>query len=242
MNKVLPYGTGKSKREEVEEMFDEISPRYDFLNRFLSLGIDIYWRKKAVHQLKKRISINPRLLDVATGTADLALACLKLKPKEIIGLDISKNMLDFGRKKLLKKNIRNIRLIHSDILDFTDDEGFDGITVAFGVRNFEDPLLGLKKMYDLLKPNGVLMVLEFSIPQNTFFRAIYQFYFNRILPLWGKLFSGNPRAYMYLPESVNAFPYGEKFTKLMMQSGFNQTEFIPLTGGIATLYFGKKIV
>jgi demethylmenaquinone methyltransferase/2-methoxy-6-polyprenyl-1,4-benzoquinol methylase len=242
MNKVLPYGTGKSKREEVEEMFDEISPRYDFLNRFLSLGIDIYWRNKAVYQLKKRIKNNSRLLDVATGTADLALACLKLQPKEIIGLDISKNMLDYGRKKLVKKNIRNIRLIHSDILDFIDDEGFDGITVAFGVRNFEEPLSGLKKMYDLLKPNGVLMVLEFSIPQNSFFRAIYQFYFNSILPLWGKLFSGNRRAYTYLPESVNAFPYGEKFTNLMIQCGFKQTEFIPLSGGIATLYFGKKIV
>lgn len=242
MNKVLPYGTGKSKREEVEEMFDQISPRYDFLNRFLSLGIDIYWRRKAVRQLKKRINNNPRLLDVATGTADLAIACSILQPKEIIGLDISKNMLDVGRKKLIKKNIRNIRLIHTDILDFIDEEGFDGITVAFGVRNFEDPLLGLKKMYDLLKPNGVLMVLEFSIPQNPFFYAVYRFYFNRILPLWGKWFSGNRRAYAYLPESVNAFPFGEKFTNLMIQSGFKQTEYMSLTGGIATLYFGKKIV
>lgn len=242
MNKILPYGTGKSKKEEVEEMFDEISPHYDFLNRFLSFGIDVYWREKAVDLLKKRISPNSRLLDVATGTADLAIACLKLKPKEIIAIDISRKMLEFGRKKLFKYGIENIQLIHSDILEFSDNEGFDAITVAFGVRNFEDPLLGLKKMYDLLKPLGILMILEFSIPHNPLFLILYRFYFNKILPFLGKVISRDPRAYTYLPESVNAFPHDEKFAKLLMESGFKQTEFFPLTGGITTLYFGRKIV
>ncbi|MCX8080534.1 MAG: bifunctional demethylmenaquinone methyltransferase/2-methoxy-6-polyprenyl-1,4-benzoquinol methylase UbiE [Bacteroidia bacterium] len=240
MKVVLPYGTGNSKKDEVERMFDSIAPRYDFLNRLLSLGIDIRWRKKAVRQLKKLVKPGSRILDVATGTADLALECLKLHPYEIIGIDISQKMLSLGYRKIQQKKISNIRLLHTDIMQYQDHEGFDVVVVAFGIRNFENPKEGLKKMHALLKPGGILLVLEFSKPGNRLFGMMFQCYFKFFLPFIGKMVSGDRRAYAYLPESVETFPSGSGFGSWMSEAGFSNVEFHTMTGGVVTMYLGMK--
>ena len=221
-------------------MFDNIAWRYDFLNHFLSFGIDRRWRERAIHILSQ---VSPEtILDIACGTGDLSIEALKLKPRKIIGVDISEGMLAKGREKLVRKNLeKSITLVYGDseALQF-DDHVFDAAMVAFGVRNFENINQGLAEILRVLKPGGLLVVLEFSKPQSLFFKKIFNFYFFRILPFMGRLFSKDVSAYSYLPESVNAFPDRIDFLDIMRNIGFTDTCFEELTMGIVCLYYGKK--
>jgi demethylmenaquinone methyltransferase/2-methoxy-6-polyprenyl-1,4-benzoquinol methylase len=237
---VKPYQAEGSKKEQVAEMFDNISERYDLLNHVLSLSIDKGWRKKVVKMVAAK---KPKLvLDVATGTADLAIALEKAYPDKITGIDISAGMLDVGRKKVAKKGLStmiSLEQADSENLPF-GDETFDAITVAFGVRNFENLEKGLNEMRRVLKPGGHLLVLEFSQPQRFPFKQFYSFYFKNILPTIGKLISKDARAYTYLPESVQAFPHGTAFVSIMEKCGYKAGRRIPVTFGIATIYEGLK--
>ena len=232
----------EEKRKTVELMFNSIAKRYDFLNRFLSLGIDRLWRKKAVKVIARHYK-NPYILDVATGTADLAVTTVKMTGVKVVGIDISEKMLEVGKKKVAKKGLsKNITLIKADSenIPFPDDN-FDVAMVAFGVRNFSDPPKGLSEMHRVLRNTGMIMVLEFSKPQGFPFRHLYNFYFRRVLPLIGWLFSGNKNAYSYLPDSVSRFPHNEDFLKMLSAAGFFETQQIKLTGGIASIYTGFKM-
>ncbi len=230
-----------SKKEQVADMFDNIAFRYDFLNRFLSAGIDITWRKKAIKQLT---SLKPKhVLDVATGTADVALMTFDiLKPTNIIGIDISEGMLDLGRQKIAAKGLQNtIQLYKGDSENIGYNENsFDAITVAFGVRNFQNLLKGLQEMRRVLQPGGKLVVLEFSKPKNIVFKQFYYLYMNVIAPFFGKLFAKNKDAYQYLNDSVQAFPEGQTFLTIMHEAGFTQTYLKSLSLGICTIYCGVK--
>lgn len=239
---VLPYkNENLGKKEQVAQMFNNIASHYDFLNHFLSLGIDIYWRKKALKLLKAR---NPQLiLDVATGTGDFALEALKvLSPKKVIGVDISVGMLEFGKRKILKQGLEEkIELLPADSENLPFDYNtFDAATVAFGVRNFENLENGLENIFRVLKPGGDCVILEFSKPQRFPVRQLYNFYFKNILPLLGRLVSKDNSAYTYLPESVQAFPQGDEFLKIFNKIGFKETKWISLTFGISAVYHGKK--
>lgn len=217
-------------------MFDNISPRYDFLNHFLSLGVDYSWRttvRKNVNSFGAK-----RILDVATGTADLAIELTKIKESNIVGIDISQGMLDFGQIKLNQKRLTNritLKQADSEKLPFVDQE-FDAVTVSFGVRNFENLLAGLVEMHRVLKPGCPMVVLEFSKPTNPVFSKLYWFYFKNILPLLGKMLSRSTNAYTYLPQSVVAFPEGEEFVDKAKSVGFSSVTFKPLTFGICTMY------
>lgn len=241
LKEIKPYkNIQSSKREQVEQMFDSIAPKYDFLNRFLSLGIDQIWRKKAINSLKE---VNPKqILDVATGTGDLAIAALKLQPDAITGIDISNEMLKVGRQKIANKNqSQKIVLIHGDSNELPfEDNKFDAITVAFGVRNFEFLQQGINQMYRVTRKGGKIAVLEFSKPQQLPFKQLYNFYFKFILPGWGRLISQNKTAYTYLPESVQHFPEGEAFATYLRNAGYQNIHVSPLTFGICTLYTGIK--
>ena len=235
---VKPYQSEGSKKEQVQQMFDNIAHRYDFLNRFLSLGIDKGWRKKAIKMLAAHQP--KRILDVATGTADFAIATLEINPEEVIGVDISEGMLDVGRKKLTEKGITNIRLESGDSenLQFAD-ASFDAVIVAFGVRNFENLEKGLAEINRVLRPGGVAMILEFSKPKGLF-GVIFSIYNKTLLPLWGKLFSGDNAAYKYLPESVAAFPEGDEFKQIMTSVKYKNVTDRRLTFGICSIYTGLK--
>ena len=238
---VLPYkDKNTSKKEQIAAMFNSISGKYDFLNHFLSLGIDILWRKRAVRLLTK---YQPQLiLDIATGTGDFAIEALSLKPKKIIGVDISEGMLSVGREKLIKKNLTDkIELISGDseFLPF-EDNFFDAVIVSFGVRNFENLEKGLSDMLRVLKPGGKVVILEFSKPKSFPFKQLYKFYFQWILPKIGKLISKNHAAYTYLPDSVQAFPDGDDFLNILDKIGFQKNQCTPLTLGISSIYFGSK--
>jgi demethylmenaquinone methyltransferase/2-methoxy-6-polyprenyl-1,4-benzoquinol methylase len=243
MNKdITPYGEKDlAKKEQVAKMFDNISARYDLLNHLLSLGIDIQWRKKAINLLKSK---KPKLiLDVATGTADFAIQALSLKPEKVTGVDISEGMLEVGRAKINKKNLDHIISLEkgdSENLQFEDNK-FDAVIVAFGVRNFENLESGLANMLRVLKKDGKVVILEFSKPMSFPFKQIYNFYFKTILPIIGNVISKDSSAYTYLPESVQAFPQGSKFLEILNRTGFNQTECIPLTFGICSIYTGIKL-
>lgn len=221
-------------------MFNNISWRYDLLNRLLSFGIDIWWRKKAVAALKP---LKPKfILDVATGTGDLAIEALSLNPDKIIGVDISDGMLDMGRKKLMEKGLSHkieLRTGDSEKLLFPS-EHFDAVMVSFGVRNFENLHTGLAEILRVLKPGGQLMVLEFSKPKNLIIRSLYNLYNQTFLPLIGKLLSRDSSAYTYLPESVAAFPEGDAFVKILTSTGFRNSKALPLTFGISSIYTGIK--
>lgn len=221
-------------------MFDDIAFRYDFLNRILSLGIDRIWRRKAINSLRE---INPKqILDVATGTADLAVEALRLTPEKVTGIDLSEQMLANGRKKLVTKGLLDkISLVKGDSehLPFPDHQ-FDAVTVAFGVRNFENLLPGIREMHRVLRPGGKIAVLEFSKPHGFPFKQVYDVYFSYILPLLGKLVSKSSNAYTYLPESVKHFPEGEAFSAYLQEAGFSGIKIQPLTFGICTLYTGIK--
>lgn len=235
---------GDKKRDNkpaIASMFDSIAFRYDFLNHFLSLGTDRRWRKRAVRIISGRYS-SPKILDVATGTGDLAIAAMNLDPDRITGIDISDKMIEIGREKVRIKRLSDkidIQNGDSEKMEFIDCT-FDIAMVAFGVRNFSDPLKGLTEMHRVLKPGGTIMVLEFSKPARFPFRQIYSFYFVSILPLIGRIFSGNRKAYRYLPESVMRFPDNEKFIELLGKAGFAGINQEKLTGGIASIYTGLK--
>ncbi len=239
-NSVKPYSATDSKREQVERMFDNIAPRYDFLNHFLSLGIDKLWRRRAIKQLKNQGC--KRVLDVATGTGDMAIKIYEILGCEVVGTDISDGMLQIGKAKIERLGLtEHINLLQADSirLPFNDNE-FDAITVAFGVRNYEDLEAGLRDMARVLKVGGRMVILEFSKPRKFPIRNFYMFYFRRILPLLGGVFSKDKRAYEYLPESVLAFPDGEDFLEIMKKSGVTPLKTISLTGGIASIYVGQK--
>jgi demethylmenaquinone methyltransferase/2-methoxy-6-polyprenyl-1,4-benzoquinol methylase len=239
---ITPYTPDQgTKKEQVADMFNNISKTYDFLNHFLSLGIDIIWRKKAINELKKD---QPKLiLDVATGTGDFAFEALSiLKPEKIIGVDISQGMLDIAQQKIAKRGLGDrfeVKLGDSEKLPF-DANTFDAVTVAYGVRNFENLELGLDDIHRVLKPGGKAVVLEFSKPKVFPVKQLYKFYFNYITPGIGKLFSKDSRAYTYLPESVAVFPDGETFKALMDKIGFKNTKCRPLAFGICSIYTGVK--
>lgn len=237
-----PYKNAKDgKKQQVADMFNNISSTYDFLNHFLSLGIDIIWRKKAINALK---DIAPQhMLDVATGTGDFALEAIKiLNPKKIIGVDISQGMLDVAKKKIAQKGLSNQFEVHlgdSEHLQF-EDNTFDAVTVAFGVRNFENLDKGLADICRVLKPGGKAVILEFSNPKKFPIKQFYNFYFKRITPTVGKIFSKDGSAYEYLPESVARFPDGEKFAQITKSVGFSSTIIRPQTFGICTIYIATK--
>ncbi|MGJ3234299.1 bifunctional demethylmenaquinone methyltransferase/2-methoxy-6-polyprenyl-1,4-benzoquinol methylase UbiE [Marivirga sp.] len=238
---VLPYKDKETgKKQQVADMFDNISHKYDFLNHFLSLGIDIRWRKKAIKLLKE---IQPKqILDIATGTGDFAIEALKLNPDHVTGVDISEGMLNVGREKLKKRKLDDrITLSSGDSenLPFEDNK-FDAIIVAFGVRNFENLEKGLAEMFRVLSPGGKVVVLEFSKPKSFPFKQLYNFYFKNILPTLGKTISKDNAAYTYLPESVKSFPDGKDFTSILDKLGFKNTECKPLTFGISSIYTGIK--
>jgi demethylmenaquinone methyltransferase/2-methoxy-6-polyprenyl-1,4-benzoquinol methylase len=238
---VLPYKSEESgKKEQVAQMFNNISPKYDLLNHVLSMGIDIIWRKKAGRILKK---YNPDfLVDVATGTGDFAIEALKAGPSKVIGVDISDGMLAVGRKKLEKKGLsERIELINGDseALPFEDGE-VDAIIVAFGVRNFENLEKGLSEFHRVLKKGGVAIILEFSKPKVFPIKQVYNVYFKYILPTIGRMLSKDKAAYTYLPESVQAFPDGKTFTDILYKLKFESAKCRPLTLGISSIYVAEK--
>jgi demethylmenaquinone methyltransferase/2-methoxy-6-polyprenyl-1,4-benzoquinol methylase len=239
---ITPYKDEQAtKKKQVADMFNNISKTYDFLNHFMSLGIDIIWRKKAINELK---ADKPKLiLDVATGTGDFAFEALSiLKPEKITGVDISQGMLDIAQQKINKRGVQaqfSVKLGDSEKLPFEVNE-FDAVTVAYGVRNFENLQIGLNDIFRVLKPGGKAVVLEFSKPKAFPVKQLYNFYFNYITPGIGKLFSKDARAYSYLPESVAAFPDGKAFTAIMQKAGFSDTKCRPLAFGICSIYTGVK--
>ncbi len=238
---VKPYNNeSTSKKEEVAEMFNNISKRYDFLNHFLSLGIDKIWRRKGIKQLRE---VQPKkILDIATGTGDFAIAALVLKPTEIIGVDISQGMLDVGIEKMKRKGVDNViqmRIGDSEQLPF-EDGYFDALTVGFGVRNYENLEKGLTDMLRVLRPGGKAIILEFSKPKKFPMKQLFGFYSKRIIPFFGKRISKDERAYAYLPESVAAFPEGKEFTDILEKIGYVGVSAQTVSGGIATIYAGSK--
>jgi demethylmenaquinone methyltransferase/2-methoxy-6-polyprenyl-1,4-benzoquinol methylase len=237
---VKPYTEEGSKKVQVADMFNNIAPKYDFLNRFLSAGIDKKWRRRAIKELCKE---NPKtILDVATGTADFALAALQANPDKIIGIDISDKMLQIGKEKIAHKSLNEkiqLMLGDSEHLPF-ENNTFDAVTVAFGVRNFENLTQGLTEILRVLKPNGTLLVLEFSNPRKFPIKQLYRFYSKYILPTIGWIISRDRAAYTYLPESIKAFPDGEKFLHICSSVGYKETKWIPLTMGICSIYIAKK--
>ncbi len=237
---VTPYNTPEEKNKQVAQMFDNISKRYDLLNSILSLGIHKGWRKKCVNLLKAKQP--KKILDVATGTGDFAIECAKLKPESIIGIDISEGMMKYGREKLIQLKLDGLITLqngNAETVSFPDGS-FDAIVVGFGVRNFQNLEIGLSNLLRLLKPGGQLVVLEFSYPRNFLIKVGYNFYFSYILPVIGRVFSKDKRAYSYLMESVKAFPNNEKFTGIMTQLGYKNASFKPLSFGIAAIYYGEK--
>ena len=239
---VMPEeGSDLSKKEQVAGMFDSIAYRYDLLNRFLSAGIDIIWRKNALKELKK---LDPKkILDVATGTADVAImATNSLHPEKIIGIDISDGMLDFGRKKIERLKLgKVIELVNGDseTINFADNS-FDAVTVAFGVRNFQNLEKGLGEIKRVLRPGGKLVVLEFSKPKTVGIKQLYNVYMKVVAPGMGKLFSKNRNAYKYLDESIKKFPEGKNFTTILDNLGYRNTYCKPQSLGICSIYCGEK--
>jgi len=239
---IVPFKESElGKKEQVAKMFDDIAFRYDFLNHFLSAGIDVKWRKKAIKMLA---GAHPtKILDVATGTADMAImASAILNPEKITGIDISEGMLEIGRKKIQKLGLQDkIELLKGDSETITfDDNSFDAVTVAFGVRNFEHLESGLKEIYRVLKPGGKLVVLEFSKPKMYGTKIVYNLYMKIVAPNMGKLFSKNRNAYQYLDESIKKFPEGKNFTNILDDLGYKNTYGKPLSLGICSIYCGEK--
>lgn len=239
--KVTPYkDSNLNKKKQVEQMFDNISGNYDGLNRVISFGTDVKWRKKVVAQVSE--THPEKVLDIATGTGDLAISMAKTDAKEIIGLDLSEGMLAVGRKKIAAKNLSDkIKMVQGDseALPFSNDT-FDAITVAFGVRNFENLEKGLKEILRVLKPGGIFIILETSVPTRFPYKQGYKLYSNLLLPLIGRIFSKDRDAYSYLSKSAAAFPYGETFNNILKKIGFINVEAQPQTFGVATIYSASK--
>ena len=241
MSKVTPYkDSDLGKKEQVAKMFDTISGGYDGMNRVISFGIDVKWRKKVLKLVRET---NPEtILDIATGTGDLAILLSQSGAKKIVGVDISQGMLDVGKKKVDDKKLTDrieLMLGDSEALPFEDDS-FDAITVGFGIRNFETLEKGLAEIFRVLKPGGIFVILETSVPEKTPFRQGYNLYTRHILPLIGRLFSRDNSAYAYLSESAAAFPYGEKLNNILRKIGFIDVVSRPQTFGVATIYTAKK--
>lgn len=238
---VKPYlNSAKSKKEQVEDMFDHIAYRYDFLNHLLSLGIDITWRRKAVNYIGE---INPKIiLDVATGTGDFAFEALRLHPEKIVGIDLSEGMMKFGKEKAGKLKAENIVEFvkgDSEKMNF-NDHTFDALTVGFGIRNFENLDAGLQEMHRVVKPGGRIAILEASKPSSAIIQSLYRFYFHKIVPLVGRLVSRDSRAYSYLPESVEVFPEGLELVRILENIGFRNVKWQPLTFGACAFYTMEK--
>lgn len=237
----VPYkDSDLSKKNQVEEMFDQISPRYDLLNHLLSANIDKVWRRKAIQMLRQWKPHS--ILDVATGTADFAIAATKLRPEKVTGIDLSEGMLKIGRQKVEKHGLGGtieLQKADSESLPFGNDS-FDAAIVGFGVRNFENLTKGLSEIHRVLNPGGVFIILEFSRPRNSWFRKVYFWYFTKVLPLLGRIVSKDNRAYTYLPESVQHFPDGSDFISILESCGFVNCTDKPLTMGIATIYKAEK--
>jgi demethylmenaquinone methyltransferase/2-methoxy-6-polyprenyl-1,4-benzoquinol methylase len=241
-NKVVkPYNRdNKTKKEEVAEMFDNISAKYDFLNHFLSLGVDHIWRRKAINMLKAKQP--KKIIDLATGTGDFALAALKLNPEKVVGVDISNGMLAKGREKMIKRGKEDIiSMVYGDSEDlpFADNE-FDALTVGFGVRNYENLEKGLTEMLRVINHGGTAVILEFSKPKKFPIKQVFGFYSKYIIPFLGKTISKDSSAYEYLPESVAAFPEGQDFIAILKKVGYKNTSARLVFGGIATIYTGVK--
>ncbi len=238
---ITPYKDSElGKKEQVAQMFDTISGNYDGLNRVISFGIDIKWRKKVLKLVSDK---NPKtVLDIATGTGDLAILMTNTSAEKIIGLDISAGMLEVGRNKIKAKNLSDkIEMIIDDSENMPfEDNTFDAITVAFGVRNFENLEKGLAEILRVLKPNGIFVILETSVPDKTPYKQGYTFYSKNILPLIGKLFSKDNSAYQYLSESASVFPYGEALNNILRKIGFIEVKSMPQTFGVATIYSASK--
>ena len=239
MSKVTPYNSSESKKKQVSEMFDNIANSYDFLNHSLSLGMDNVWRKIAI----KKLTNNPKtILDIATGTGDFAVSAAKYTDAKITGIDISQGMLNVGIEKIRKKNLNNrisLQLADSESLPFNDNT-FDAITAGFGVRNFENLNKGLSEMKRVLNKDGIVVILEPSTPKYFPLKQLYTLYFHHVLPTIGAWISKDKSAYSYLPESVDAFPSGEKFIVELKNVGFRDCKHIPLTFGIVSLYIAIK--
>lgn len=239
--KITPYKDSElGKKEQVTQMFDAISNNYDGLNRVISFGIDIKWRKRVVALLKKKKPST--ILDIATGTGDLAINMIQTGADKIVGLDISPGMLEVGKNKVLDKKLeKTIEMVvgDSENLPFLENS-FDAVTVAFGVRNFETLEKGLSEIYRVLKPNGTFVVLETSVPTKTLYKQGYRFHCKYILPLVGRLFSQDRSAYTYLSESAAVFPHGENFNNILRKIGFIDVENKPQTFGVASIYVATK--
>ncbi|MBQ2838985.1 MAG: bifunctional demethylmenaquinone methyltransferase/2-methoxy-6-polyprenyl-1,4-benzoquinol methylase UbiE [Muribaculaceae bacterium] len=239
--KINPYDNDRAKTEQVKEMFDSIAPAYDFMNRAMTFGIDKCWRAKAVKMIKAHTPKN--ILDVATGTGDLAIKLARdLRPQHITGIDLSEGMITIGRKKVSDAKLNNvIDFVVGDCLDLPFQENaFDCITVAYGVRNFEHLDKGYCEMHRVLKSGGVLCVIELSTPISPIIRPLYNFYTRCIIPFVGRLISKDVRAYSYLPESIAAVPQGDEMLHLMREAGFNDCSFKRLTFGTCTIYLAVK--
>lgn len=237
IHQILP---GLVRKQYVRTLFNGIAPRYDFLNHLLSAGFDLYWRRKAIARLTEA---RPRtILDVATGTGDFAIAALRANPHSVVGVDIADNMLDLARKKIARKGLEDritLKPGDAESLDFPPGS-FDAVTVAFGVRNFENLEKGLFGMLRVLRPGGRIIVLEFSLPRTAPFRQVYFFYFRHILPRIGRAVSEHEDAYTYLPDTVMRFPEGTEFLRVLENVGFSDTAAERLTGGIVTIYSGTR--
>ncbi|VAW10782.1 Demethylmenaquinone methyltransferase [hydrothermal vent metagenome] len=239
--KVIPYKDSElGKKEQVTKMFDAISTNYDGLNRVISFGIDIKWRKRVVAILKTKKPVT--ILDIATGTGDLAINLVETGAEKIVGLDISSGMLEVGKNKVAKKNLENIiEMVVGDSEDLPfQEDSFDAVTVAFGVRNFETLNKGLEEIYRVLKPNGTFVVLETSVPAKTPYKQGYRFYTKYILPTIGKIFSKDRSAYAYLSESAAVFSHGEGFNNILRKIGFIDVADKPQTFGVASIYIATK--
>ena len=232
-------------KDSVRSMFDEISPRYDFLNHFLSFGIDHIWRRRVVSEIRKRFCeqlSSLQILDMATGTGDLAIAVARLHPAHIDGVDISKSMMEVGKRKILSKGLGNVISFHegeAEKIPF-EENSFDIVMVAFGVRNFEELKSGLQEMKRVMTPGGLMLILEFSHPAGFPMKQLYSFYSKGIIPLFGRLISRHKQAYTYLPETVATFPSGDAFLSILGKLGLRKLRQIRLSGGIATLYCAEK--
>ena len=239
MPKVPPYNNSESKKEQVTTMFDNIAESYDFLNHSLSFGLDNVWRKIAIKKLTNKPK---KILDIATGTGDFAISAAKYTTAQITGIDISKGMLNIGNKKIANKRLENritLQQADSENLPFKNNS-FDGMTAGFGVRNFENLQKGLKEMHRVLSNDGIVAILEPSIPKYFPIKQFYNLYFHQVLPVIGSFISKDKNAYKYLPESVNEFPSGDKFINELKNAGFNRSKHIPLTLGIVSLYIAIK--
>lgn len=238
---IVPYKNSKiGKKEQVEDMFDTIAGKYDFLNHFLSLGVDKIWRKK-VCKIVSKIS-HHKILDMASGTGDLAIAMAKLNPQIIKGMDISRKMLEIGEMKVEKKSLSHIITFQQGNAEDTKEPAdyYDVVTCAFGVRNFENMPKGIQEIKRILKPKGHFIVLELSMPRNVLLKSFYYMYFRGVLPILGKIISRDSAAYTYLPESVKKFPKAEKFIEILEQEGFRNCSYEILNFGISTIFIGEK--